>query len=187
MQGREPFWVEWTGVGEGVLRCEEEEGVLFLGGVEISVVDEKLKRVWEGVRRLGCVEVRGAVSGRGLSGGVRQVLGLSARTAWMVLKLFERYDRERTAETEGGEDGNLLTRAGARSGGVPVPSNLRVAECFWSKEFTTALNWALRKWLKRGVGETDLGYLRAMEGGGVRDVVSAGRLETVLLEEFDKV
>lgn len=181
VQGREPVWVAWVGVGEVELRSEKP-GL----GLKVKIVDGKLQRIWERIRKLEPGEVREAVLGRNQSPKVKQVLQISERVAKKLLRLFEVYDRENQSTVGSGEDGwNIVTRAGARSG-IAVPSDLRWDVCYWGKEFTTAWNWALREWLVRGSGgRKDQGFLRAMEGGGVRDVIAAGRLEAALLEEFE--
>lgn len=59
--------------------------------------------------------------------------------------------------------------------------------CTWSRDFLTPLNWALRVWLMREIGDEDHEYVRIVEGGGIRDVVAAEDMKAILLEEFSSI
>lgn len=48
------------------------------------------------------------------------------------------------------------------------------------------MNWALRVWLKREDGKQDYEYVRIVEGGGLKDVLTAEKMKGALLEEFGR-
>jgi hypothetical protein len=87
VQNNSRVWVACTGVGEGVLQDEERNF-----GMKICIVDGRLKRVWEIVRRLEREEVRGFVEDGMQSDGVREAMRVFERVADGLLRLFWFYD-----------------------------------------------------------------------------------------------
>lgn len=176
VQGREPVWVAWVGVGERVLRAEE--GL----GLDVRVVDGKWRRVWKGVRALERGAVEGFVRFGVESVGVTALLRISEGVALKLLALMFWFDC--VALFGEGEIGGGF---GGRESCIEWDLRAQNEES-WGNEALTAFNWALQQWLKRGViSGSDYGYVRATEGGGVRDVVGAGRLEAALLDEFERL
>jgi len=80
-------WVACTGIEQGVLQNSKRNF-----GMEICIVDGKLKRVWEIVRRLEGKEVRHYVEDGMRRPGVRQAMRIAERVAHGLLHLFWFYD-----------------------------------------------------------------------------------------------
>ena len=98
VQGRGRGWVTCTDVGEGVLQGGERRL-----GMKVTVVDGKLRRVWEVVRRLRREEVRRFVETGLQSEGVRDATRVSERLADGLLRLFWFYDAYGRAPYDEGE------------------------------------------------------------------------------------
>lgn len=129
---------------------------------------------------------------------VRRWLGLSIHTA-DGSPAYDENDGQRVSiltrfesPAVDGLDGCIVpTRAEASTGTKEIKDpKLPLASggdtCHWSRDFLTPLNWALRAWLKRGYGDEDHEYVRIVEGRGVRDVLTAEKMKTALLEEFGR-
>lgn len=150
--------------------------------LDIRIVDEKLSRVWKSLKDLRSAEVQTFVEVGIETAGVRKALRISESMALKLMRLLYSYDC--TSLHCGGYLGSSVEATGSS-----ISWDLRARdEESWGKEVLTAWNWTLRQWLKRGVvNGRDYWYVRAMEGGGVRDVIGAGRLEATLLDEFERL